>query len=76
MKNMEFKTETSKYELRIDQSQRKLVLKKKNVERGQSSEVAKGEQFLGNKLVITSSGNVELYNEGKIVIRTSPLKEE
>jgi hypothetical protein len=75
MKDMKFETETSEYEGSINQSKRKIVLEKKKVKRGQSSEVAKGEQFLGNKLVITSSGNVELYNEGNIVIRTSPLKD-
>jgi len=71
---MKFKTQTSEYEGEIDPSKGKIVLKKKKIERGQSSVVAAGREFTGNKLVITSGGCVELYNESSLVISTSPLK--
>ena len=70
---MELETENSKYKVTTNHNQRKFVVKKKEAKNERSSGVTKGQELIGNKLVLTSSGNVELYEEGRLILRTSPL---
>lgn len=70
---MEIETETSVYELTLDQNTKELVLIKKNIERGKSSKVKPGEEFRGTRVEINHRG-LTLYKGNKRVIKTSSLK--
>ena len=69
---MLFKTKTSVYELKKEETG-KFLLTKVALLSGSSSSVEEGKSFRGDRIVITPQG-LELYDEEKFVVRTSPLQ--
>jgi hypothetical protein len=69
---MLFKTKTSIYEIKNEETGKFLLTKVAILPRCSSS-VEGGESFRGDRIVITPQG-LELYDEEKFVVRTSPLQ--